>query len=333
MEQSTGTNAATTYSGLLNDQAEQFLLKLKADRFPGCAYLTVEGNRAMLAEVAGLAGDPEPVSRVEDIRIPGNPEIPARLYMPEGVRPLPIIVYFHGGGWIGGDYSNIDAPVRVLANRSGSAILSVNYRLAPECKYPAALDDAYTAVTWASREGRTFGWDASKLAVAGDSVGGNLAAAVALRSRDQNGPAIAFQLLVYPILDHDYETESYGLFGTWGVLTRTDSTWYHCHYVNHPDELDLPYVSPLRCRDLTSLPEALILLPEADPLRDEGLLYAKRLEEAGVRAKAKVYAGSIHGFWQFGALMPEAWTAIDYAAEAMRSKFSRGKASSDGTLT
>jgi len=333
MDQNSGTNAATAYSALLNDHAEQFLLKLKADRFPGCAYLTIENIRAMLAEVAWLAGEPEPISRVEDFQIPGNPGISARLYMPEAVQPPPIIVYFHGGGWIGGDYSYIDAPVRVLANRSGCAILSVNYRLAPECKYPAALDDAYAAVTWASREGEKFGWDASKLAVAGDSVGGNLAAAVALRSRDQNGPPIAFQLLVYPILDHDYETESYRLFGSWGILTRTDSTWYHCHYVNHPDELDLPYVSPLRCRDLADLPEALILLPEADPLRDEGLVYAKRLIEAGVSATAKVYTGSIHGFWQFGAVMPEAWNAIEDAAEAIRSRLSKEEERSHGTLT
>jgi acetyl esterase/lipase len=181
----------------------------------------------------------------------------------------------------------------------------------------------HTALTWASNEGETFGWDGSRLIVAGDSVGGTLATAVALRSRDQHGPAIAFQLLIYPMLDHDYHTESYGLFGSsWGTVTRTDAIWYYCHYVNHPDELDLPYVSPLRCRDLTGLPEAFILLPEADPVKDEGLLYARRLQEAGVEATAKLYAGAIHGFWQFGAVMPEAWTAVQDAAEAIRSKFS-----------
>jgi acetyl esterase len=327
MNPSTGANAATSYSALLNDHAEQFLLKLQADRFPGCAYLTVENFRGMAAQVAPLAGEPEPILRVEDFRIPGNPDIPARLYIPDAAQRSPVLVYLHGGGWIAGDYSYIDAPVRALANRSGCAIISVNYRLAPECKYPAALDDAYTALIWASRNGEKFGWDGSRLAVAGDSVGGNLAAAVALRSRDQNGPPIAFQLLVYPVLDHDYETESYRLFGSWGIVTRTDSTWYHCHYVNHPDELESPYVSPLRCRDLTRLPEALIILPEADPLRDEGLRYVKRLLEAGVQATANVYPGSIHGFWQFGALMPEAWTAIDNAAEALRSRFSREEVS------
>jgi acetyl esterase len=315
--------AATPYSSRLHDCAEEFLLKLKADGFPGCAYQTIETTRALLAQVVPLAGEPEPIARVEDLRIPGTPEVPARLYLPDRAEPSPVIVYFHGGGWISGDYVNVDAPVRALTNRSGCAIVSVNYRLAPEFKYPAALDDAYAAVTWVSREGGKFGWDAAKLVVAGDSVGGNLAAAVAQRSRNESGPSIAFQLLVYPILDHDYETESYRLFGSsWGILTRTDMIWYHCHYVNHPGELDLPYVSPLRCRDLTGLPDAFILLPEADPLRDEGLLYARRLKDAGVPAAAKVYAGSVHGFWQFGVIMPEARTGIEDAAEAIRSKFS-----------
>jgi acetyl esterase len=317
--------AATPYSSWLNDGAEQFLLKLKADRFPGCAYQTIEATRALLAQVIPLAGEPEPVARVEDYRIPGNPDVPVRLYVPDTAQRPPVIVYFHGGGWISGDCANIDAPVRALANGSSCALVSVNYRLAPEFKYPAALDDAYSAVTWVAKSDGEFGWDASKLAVAGDSVGGNLAAAVALRSRDLNGPAIAFQLLVYPILDHDYETESYRLFGSsWGILTRTDSIWYHCHYVNHPDELDLAYVSPLRCSDLTRLPEALVLLPEVDPLKDEGLLYVRRLKEAGVAATAKVYPGSVHGFWQFGAIMPEAAVAVEDAAQALRSKFSTG---------
>jgi len=199
----------------------------------------------------------------------------------------------------------------------------VNYRLAPEFKYPAALDDAYAALIWASQQGQRFGWDGSKLAVAGDSVGGGLAAAVALRSRDESGPAIAFQLLVYPVLDHDYSNESYRQFGSsWGILTRTDMIWFHSHYVSHPDQLDLPYVSPARWAHLEGLPEALVLVPEADPLRDEALLYVERLSAAGVRARSVVYPCVIHGFWQFGALMAEAHTAIDEAAASLRSCFS-----------
>jgi acetyl esterase len=314
----------TPYSPYLNEGAELFLQKLKADGFPGIAYQRVEVTRSLLAQIIPLAGEPEPITRVEDYRIPGpgNHQIPVRVYHPATAPSPPVIVYFHGGGWISGDLANVDAPVRALANRCRCAIVSVNYRLAPEFKYPAALDDAYTAVNWVANQAKKFDWDCSKLAVAGDSVGGNLAAVVALRSRDENGPVISFQLLIYPMLDHDYDTGSYRLFGgSWGIVTRTDSIWYHCHYVNHPDELNLPYVSPLQCRDLTGLPEAFILLPEADPLRDEGLLYAGRLREAGGVATAKVYPGSIHGFWQFGAVLNEAQTAVDDAAAALRTRF------------
>jgi acetyl esterase len=276
----------------------------------------------LLAQLAPLAGEPEPVARVQDTRIPGTPEIPVRVYIPDTASAPPVVLYFHGGGWVGGDYAHIDTPVRALANRSGCAIVSVNYRLAPEHKYPAAIDDAYAALTWAANESGRFGWDGSRLAVAGDSAGGNLAAAAALRARDDQGPAVAFQLLIYPVLDHDYDNESYRSFGTsWGVITRTDMMWFHCQYVSHPDQLDQPYVSPVRCRDLTGLPQALIIVPEADPLRDEALLYGKRLQEAGVPAAAKVVAGSIHGFWQLGALMPEARTCLEDAAQALRSCF------------
>jgi acetyl esterase len=204
-------------------------------------------------------------------------------------------------------------------------VVSVNYRLAPEFKYPAALDDAYAATIWASQQGNRFGWNGSELVVAGDSVGGNLAAAVAIRARDENGPPIMFQLLVYPILDHDYDNDSYRQFGSsWGVLTRTDMIWYHCHYVSHPDQLDLPYVSPARCTDLTGLPAALAIVPEADPLRDEALSYIDRLAATGIPARAVVYRGAIHGFWQMGAIMPEAMTALDEAASSIRRCLAEG---------
>lgn len=321
MDQSIVTAPATAYSDRLTAPAEAFLIRLKTDGFPGCAFLTIEQTRAVLGQVAPLAGEPEPVARFEEVQVPGNPEIPVRIYIPENREPhgqMAVIVYFHGGGWVSGDCAYIDAPVRALANRSGCAVVSVNYRLAPEFKYPAALDDAYAAVSWASQQGHRFGWDGSQLVVAGDSVGGNLAAAVAMRARDEHGPSIAFQLLVYPVLDHDYDNESYRQFGSsWGMLTRADVIWFHCHYVSHPDQLDLPYVSPARCTDLGGLPEALAILAEADPLRDEALMYIDRLVAAGVPARSIVYPGAIHGFWQFGALMPEARTALDEAARSI----------------
>ena len=311
---------ASPSSEMLDPAVADLLVSIKEQGFPGWAYLTIEQGRAMLASMRPLAGEPEHVARIEDVVIPGSPDIPARLYLPEGDHPLAVVVYFHAGGWALGDYEDIDTPVRALANRSGCAVVSVNYRLAPEHKYPAAVEDAYTAVQWASRHGEEYGWDGQRLAVMGDSCGGTLAAVVALRARDEDGPRIRLQVMVYPVLDHDYETASYRQFGSdWGVLTRTDMAWFHSHYVSHPDQLDLPYVSPLRCTDLSGLPRALIILPEADPLRDEGRRYAEALKKAGVAAEARVYPGMVHGFWQLGGVLPQALTAIEDAASVLRS--------------
>ena len=305
--------------GILDPAAATLLASIKEQGFPGWAYLTIEQGRAMVATMRPLAGEPEPVARVEDVLIPGSPDIPARVYLPQGDRPLAVVVYFHAGGWALGDYEDIDTPVRALANRSGCAVVSVNYRLAPEHKYPAAVEDAYAAVQWASGHGEEYGWDGERLAVMGDSAGGTLAAVVALRARDEDGPRIRVQVLVYPVLDHDYETASYRQFGSnWGVLTRTDMAWFHSHYVSHPDQLDLPHVSPLRSTDLSRLPRALLVLPEADPLRDEGRCYAEALRNAGVPAEAREYPGMVHGFWQLGGVLPQGLAAIQDAASVLR---------------
>lgn len=312
---------ASDFTETLDPEVRALLAAIKSQGFPGWAYLTIEQARAMIASMRPLAGKPEPVAQVQDILIPGSPDIPARLYVPEGERPVPVVLYFHAGGWALGNYEDIDTPVRALANRSGCAVLSVNYRLAPEHKHPAAIDDAYSALQWASRNGHEYGFDGHRLAVMGDSAGGTLATAVSLRARDESGPLIRLQVMVYPVLDHDYETDSYRRFGSdWGVLTRTDMIWFHCHYVSHPDQLDLSYVSPLRSTDLTNLPEALIILPEADPLRDEGLRYAERLRQAGVAAEVRLYPGMVHGFWQLGGVTPQAHNAIEDAARVLRSR-------------
>jgi acetyl esterase len=321
MERAQSFSPATAYSDKLDPAAEQLLRDVKAQGYPGWAYLTIEQARAMMASMRPLAGEPESTARIEDILIPGTPPIPSRLYVPEGKRPLPIIVYFHAGGWSLGEYMDIDTPVRALANRSGCAVLSVNYRLAPEHKYPAAVDDAYAAVQWASRSGEQFGWDGQRLAVMGDSAGGTLATVTCSKARDEAGPPIKLQVMLYPVLDHNYDTESYRQFGSsWGVLTKTDMTWFHCHYLTNPDQLNHRFVCPVRSTDLGGLPEALLVLPEADPLRDEGLLYAEQLRKAGVPTEVRVYPGMIHGFWQMGAVLPQALEAIDYTAGILRSR-------------
>jgi acetyl esterase len=214
----------------------------------------------------------------------------------------------------------VDSIARSLANRSGYAILSLDYRLAPEHKYPAALDDVYEALLWVAGNAPRLGLEARSLAVGGDSSGANLAAAVALRCRDQGAPVLSFQLLVYPLLDRNFETESYRSYGdgSLSALSLADVTWFLDQYVNGPDELDLPFVSPLRASDLSRLPRTLLVCAEIDPLRDDSIEYARRLEHAGVPVELQVYKGMFHGFWRAAGVLAEAREAIDYSARRMR---------------
>src|SRR5262245_40625095 len=236
--------------GQLAPAAEELLRGLRASGFSGWSALGLEAARAAILEIKSLAGPPEPVCRVEEIQMPGsgNERISGTLYVPDSPTPPPVMVYLHGGGWVLGSNTVVDSIARELANRSGYAILSVDYRLAPEHKYPAALDDSYDALLWVAGNAARFGLEARSLAVGGDSSGANLAAAVSRRCRDQGGPALAFQLLVYPLLDRNFETESYRSYGdgSLSALSLSDVTWFLDHYVNGPEQLDLPSVSPLR---------------------------------------------------------------------------------------
>jgi acetyl esterase/lipase len=272
-------------------------------------------------ELKALAGPPEPVARVEHIRIQGGgSEIAAGLYIPESATPPAAMVYLHGGGWTIGHYTAVDSIVRELANRSGCAILSIDYRLAPENKYPAALEDARSALRWTRANGKDWGIDSTRVAVGGDSSGGNLAAAVSLLCRDQGEALPAFQLLVYPALDCNYETESYQRFGD-GVssgLSRDDVVWFHHQYVNSPEELRAPYVSPLRAVSLAGMPRTLLICAEIDPLFDDGVAYARRLEEAGVPVELQIVPGMFHGFWRAGGVLAETRSAIALAAEGLK---------------
>jgi acetyl esterase len=209
----------------------------------------------------------------------------------------------------------------MIVNRSGCAVLSVNYRLAPEHKYPAALNDVVSAIDWVRENARQFGLDEQRIAVGGDSSGANLAAAAALFCRDHGASRLLFQLLVYPALDHRYDTDSYVTFGDGreSALSQTDVVWFHEQYVSRPEELDLPYVSPLRAESLEYLPPTLIVCAEVDPLLDEGKAYAQRLRKAGVPVDLKIYGGMFHGFWRMGGALAEARRAIDHAGTQLRS--------------
>ena len=205
-------------------------------------------------------------------------------------------MWFHGGAFVMGDLAAYDDHCRVLANRSGCVVVGVDYRLAPEHPFPAAAEDAYAAIAWVASHAVELGIDPARLAVGGDSAGGNLAAVACLMARDRGGPALAFQLLVYPMLDHAFEGPSRRAFGEGHLFTERDMTWAWAQYVPDPDGRHHPYVSPSHAEDLADLPPALVVTAEHDPLRDEGEHYASLLADAGVDVELRRYPGLIHGF-------------------------------------
>ena len=270
-------------------------------------------------EQGPFAGDPEPVAKVENRTIPGPAgEIPVRVYTPAGSRPFPGLVFFHGGGFVMCSLDSHDGQCRSLANAAGCVVVSVDYRLAPEHPYPAAPEDCYAATLWVARNGSELGIDTARLAIGGDSAGGNLTAVTALRARDRGGPRLRFQLLVYPVTDFAFETPSYRENGEGFFLTEGMMRWFWGHYLDAPDRGAEPYASPLRAADLSGLPPGLCITAEYDPLRDEGEAYAVRLREAGVDVRTSRYDGMFHGFFGMGAQVDKARVAIAEAGAALR---------------
>jgi len=259
------------------------------------------------------------VASVQDRVVPGPAgELPVRVYTPEGEPPFPIVVFFHGGGWVVGTLDSYDPLCRALAAAVPAVVVSVGYRLAPEDRWPAAVEDAYAATVWASRKAAELGGAQHRLAVAGDSAGGNLAAVVALGARDRGGPPIAFQLLVYPVLDAAADTASWRDHAEDFHLTAAGMRWYWDHYLG-PADGSAPDASPLRAAFLGGLPPALVIGAEHDILRDEGEAYAARLRDAGVAATASRYPGVVHGFFRWRAVTGAADAALQEAAAALRS--------------
>jgi len=280
--------------------------------------LSVAEARARGGSVnAAPALAPEPVADVRDVVIDTLPPISARLYRPRS-GTLPLLVYFHGGGWVVGSVAISDPFARALANASGCAVISVEYRLAPEDRFPAAADDAYASTRWSAEHAADLGIDASRIAVGGSSAGGNLAAVVALMARERGAPRVAFQLLHVPVLDHDFDTPSYRSNGTGFGLTLKGMRWFWDLYAPDPKMRDEPYASPLRAKDLSGLPPAHVVTAECDPLRDEGKAYAARLVEAGVATTYVEYPGMVHGFTGMAMAIPMARTAIDDMGAALR---------------
>ncbi len=260
---------------------------------------------------------PEPVAEVRDLVTDTLPPVPARLYRPRS-GTLPLLVYFHGGGWVVGSVAISDPFCRALANASGCAVVSVEYRLAPEDRYPAAADDAYAATRWCADHASDLGIDASRIAVGGSSAGGNLAAVVALMARERGAPKLAFQLLHVPVTDHDFDTPSYLTNGSGFGLTRSGMRWFWDNYAPDPKLRNEPYASPLRAKDLRGLPPAHVVTAECDVLREEGKAYATRLREAGVRTTYVEYPGMVHGFTGMAVTIPMGRSAIDDMGAALR---------------
>jgi acetyl esterase len=228
------------------------------------------------------------------------------------------MVYFHGGGWVVCDLNTHDVVCRRIARRAGAVVVSVDYRLAPEHKFPAAVVDCYAAVVWVEANAVRLGIDPNRIAVGGDSAGGNLGAVISLKSRDENGPAIALQVMVYPVTDlSSFTTSSYQEFAAGYQLTKADMEWFRDHYLPSSEDALNPYASPLLARDLRGLPPALIITAECDPLRDEGEAYARRLTAAGVPVTCTRYEGMIHPFFSFSGAIPQALDAIRQVADAV----------------
>jgi acetyl esterase len=278
--------------------------------------------RAMFAMMKDLMldGEPVPVASVEDRTIAGpGGDLPLRIYTPEGDGPFGVLVWLHGGGFVIGDLDTADSTCRKLADRARIVVVSVDYRLAPEHRAPAAVDDGWAATEWAAEHAVELGADPGRLAVGGDSAGGNLAALVALRAAEAGAPTLAHQLLVYPVTDLTLSHPSIRENGEGYLLTASAMRWFVDHYLGDDVDPDDPAVSPVFAPIPDATAPALVLTAGFDPLRDEGEAYARLLEQAGVPVKLERFDTMIHGFFALGSLTPVAGEAVDTAAAALRS--------------
>ena len=309
----------------LDPDTEILLEMIRAANRP--AFETVGAAEARELFNAGrkvLAPDPMPVAETRDLAIPGpGGSIPARLYRATATGTLPVLVFFHGGGWVVGDVESHDTVCRHLANRAHCAVVSVDYRLAPEHKFPAAVEDCFAATAWVADNAAALGVDAGRLAVGGDSAGGNLAAVVSLLARDKGAPRIAYQLLIYPALDANMRHDSIARFAEGYVLTRSTMRWFYEQYLRASEDAADWQASPLAAPDLNGLPPAYVLTAGYDPLCDEGDAYAARLAAAGVPVTHRTFAGQVHGFAMNGKIIRAAETALDEAAGALRAAWQK----------
>jgi acetyl esterase len=284
-----------------------------------------EARAADLADIQAGAGTPEFVHEVVDLSMPRpGGELPLRLYRPADQKPLPALVYYFGGGWTLGQIDTCDGICRTLANAVGCAVIAVGYRLAPEHKFPAAVNDCYDSIRWIAGHADDLGVDQNRLAVGGDSAGGNLAAAVTLRAR-RDGPPLVAQLLVYPNTLFGADTASLRNNDDPSMFNRRSVDWYWKHYLSAPAEGRDPLASPLLAEDHAGLPPALVITAEYDPLRDEGEQYAHRLKAAGVPTELRRYDGMMHGFFLMYPMLDGGRQAVAEAVDFLRARLDTGR--------
>ncbi|WP_266082148.1 alpha/beta hydrolase [Haladaptatus caseinilyticus] len=290
----------------------------KTQGVPRFSSLSIDGARHLLAELWTSSEDPEPVGTVCDFTIEGPADgVPIRIYTPEGSAPFPILVYFHGGGWVMGSIDTDDSICRALVNAAECAVVSIGYRQPPEHPFPAPVEDCYAATKWIANNPRVAHGDSARIAIYGESAGGNLAAAVAQLARDRDGPILAHQVLVTPIVDHAFHSPSFDLDPEQVVITQADLKWVWNHYLENDLDGNNPYASPLRARSLHNLPPTTVITCGFDVLRDQGITYAERLEESDIEVIHRHYDDLIHGF--IGMLDdPELRQARDAIAEIGR---------------
>ena len=308
----------------LDPQARAVLERIAHANLPPYPQLGAAGARALYRETRGsLSPLPSEVADVANVRAG---DIPARLYRPFGASasdPLPVLVYFHGGGWTIGDLDTHDVVCRELAIHARCAVASIDYRLAPEHKFPAAVEDAVAATRWLAREAEALRLDPRRIAVGGDSAGGNLAAVVALVLRDEGGPDLAMQVLIYPATDMAADTASHMRFADGYVLTREAILWFRGNYLRGPEDESDWRASPLRAQDLSRLPPAYVVTGGFDPLLDEGRAYADRLRAAGVPVTYECFEGMVHGFVTMGGVIAAAHHALSRCGLALRLAFAK----------
>jgi acetyl esterase len=300
------------------DEATSALLAQMADSgIKPLHEMTPEEARALGGALREMYGPGPEVGAVTEHAVPvQGGTIPVRVYAPAGPAPA-LIVYYHGGGWVIGALDEFDTLARQMVDRTGAAVVLVDYRLAPEHRYPVAAEDAWAALRWAGEHLEELAGSRVPLIVAGDSAGGNLSAVVAQRARAENGPDISLQVLIYPVTDCDLDNASYTDPANQLLLSRAAMIWFWDHYAPDPQDRKNPDASPLRAADLSGLPPAVVLTAEHDPLCDEGEAYADKLRAAGVPVQHQRFDGQMHAFFTMVNVLPGAAAGLDYVAVAI----------------